>query len=730
MRRRAALVLIAAAGAVAVAGSVVAPYVIAERGWQAAQGRLEQAIGSRLTADGTVQGRLWPSPRLLVAGLAATAPGDPGGAPLVYADRAKIDIGWRALLTGRLDDASIQLRSVRLLAMPLHPPADIRGSFDTAIGRFTATFENGVAQATLRPGAGGVRLETLEFQVGEVAASGSGRIAQEGGTRLVLALEALRWSGAELGRLDIAAIAERDGILVERAALRRSDGGEVGLFGLATAAGGELRFTGGIDARGGPATTGVEAAARLTAQLGRETQRLEIDDIDIRLGASRMTGRSRIDLQAMPQLSAELRADRLEAGDLDATLALAPLLAVPSADLRLRVAQLGWHGAVAEGVVLDVVRQGRDFELRELAARDIAGATLHAAGRFLLASDGAFVFNEFGFRYGQLAGQGRLTVDFGASPLRIEADVQTGPLILDALVPASLPLPPEPTTRRAAAAAAAERKAPAPARSSWSREPLSWPAWPPVAAALHLSAPTIGWRGLRLDVANFAGRLANGVLTVDDLSGLMYGGRIELRGSTPASPGAQPGFAGALRLSDLDLREVLRAYAGVDEISGRLDGAGSLSAVGHTPAELVASLAGNVRLDALQGVVAGVDLPRISARLKQIRRPTDIFQVVRAGLGAGRTPFRSLGGSFRVERGVARSDDLQLVALAGEGRTSGTIDLAGWSVDLLSQFRLTEHPDLPPVALKVSGPIENPRRVFDIQALQSSLTHRGRPATP
>jgi hypothetical protein len=489
-----------------------------------------------------------------------------------------------------------------------------------------------------------------------------------------------------------------------------------------------LRFVGGVDARSPIGTEHLTAAARVTARLGREAQRVEIDDMDVRAGASSLTGQARFDTDATPQLAAELRADRIDVGALDGAkaIALAPLLAVRSGDLRLRVGQLAWRDMAAQGVVIHLMQRDRDFELRELAARDIAGASLHAAGRFVRATDGTFAFNALDFRYGRLEGRGRLALDFTASPIRLQADIRTGPLLLDSVVPAPPLLPPEPMTRRAAAAAA--REAPL-ARRGWSGDPLPWPLLPPITAELHLSAPSIGWRGLQLDVATFDGRLADGALTIEQLSGLIYGGRVEIRGRAPAIGEAAPGFAGTLRLTDVDLRSVLKAYAGVSEIAGRLDGIGDLRVVGQSPAELVASLAGSVQFEIHQGVVNGFDLPGMSARLKHMQRPTDLFEVVRLGLGPGRTPFRSLAGTFHVERGVARTTDLRLLAAAGEGRTRGTIDLPAWSLDLINEFRLTEHPDLLPLTLKVSGPIEAPRRVFDIERLQSSLVRRGRTTT-
>lgn len=729
MRRRAALALIVTVGTAAAAAGVLAPYVIAERGWRALQVRVEQAIGVRVTADGPVQGRLWPNPRVIVAGLEATAPGDPNGPPLLYADHARIDVGWQALLTGRLDSARVQVRNVRVLALPFHPPADIHGSFNPGEARFTADFEGGAGKVTLRPEADGVRLEEIEFHAGPLATAGGGRVWFGSATRAVLGLDHLRWEDDDLGRVDVAATAERDGVLVERASLRARDGGEAALFGLATVGGGEFRFSGGLDATRGDGPDALKAAARVAARLGRDSQRVDVEDVDARSGRTHLTGSARFDSGATPQTAVELRADRVDLATIDAwaALPLVPVFSSQSGELRVRAGHVSWGSASAEGVVLDVAQHDRDFKLRELAARNAGGAPLQATGAFVRGSDGTIAFRSLAFRYGHLEGRGRLAVDVQATPVKIEADLQTGPLIIDAIIPGPPPLPPEPMTRRAAAAALRQANV---VRRDWSGEPLPWPTLPPVMADLHVTAPTIGWRGVRLDAATFAGRLEDGVLNVEELSGLIYGGRVHVSGRAPA-PGAAPhSFAGTLRLNDLDLRQVLEAYAGIREISGRLDGTIDADAQGVSPAELIASLGGKVALNAYEGVVRGVDLGRMSAGLHEIRRPTDLFELARGGLGSGRTPFRALTGTFVLERGAATTEDLRLIAAAGEGRTRGTINLANWTLDLVNEFQLTEHPDLPPLTLKLSGPMDAPRRVFDIQRLQSSLARRGRPSNP
>ena len=91
----------------------------------------------------------------------------------------------------------------------------------------------------------------------------------------------------------------------------------------------------------------------------------------------------------------------------------------------------------------------------------------------------------------------------------------------------------------------------------------------------------------------------------------------------------------------------------------------------------------------------------------------------------GQTRFSSLDGTFRIKKGVLRSNDIRLVADAGEGRATGFANLPRWHMDFDSQFQLTEHPEAPPFGMRAVGPIDDPRRFFKFEKLQSFLLQRG-----
>ncbi len=719
-------VALIAAAALAVLAAILVPFAIADRVWAAAARETAAATGTRIGADGPVRLKLFPAPRLLASNVEI---GNANGASLVHVDRARLELSWGDLLAGRVEAKHIHLRYARILPLPPHPPIDIDIRRNGRSATVAASFEDGAVRAEVEAAPGVLEIRALTIRAEGYSASGSGRLTGGDDPRLDLAFDRIEGGILPVGKGGFAAVLASDGMVIERLSFQGANGFEASFFGLALADHGAIRVEGGLEGRA-PAQAGTaEATARLAAILGGENGRVDITEIDLRSPETRLSGTLRGSLAATPSVAADLR---LEALRLDGAAApppgwLAALGAVPTAELRLRIGRLSWPGSVAEGVILDLTRAGDQVTVRELAARNLNGAPFHAQGRLALAPlDPRAVFDSLVFRYATLVGSGRGSVDLSGAVPRISLEAALdGPLALDAIVPPLPPLPPEPMTRRAAAAAAAAPRPAPPPAAGWSRERFSFPPIPAVEADIRVTAPRLLWRGLRLDEARLDARIGDEALIVDRLSGRLYGGRFELNGRAALAGGA-PSFSGGVSMSDGDLKTALRDYAGINEIAGHLDGYAQFSASGSSAAELMAGLKGVAQVHCRDGTIEGFNLAAMSDGLKRLQRPTDLAEVFRLGLGGGRTPFSALGGTLRIEQGVARLENVRLAARSGEMRTTGNINLAAWTVDIGNQFKLTEHPDLPPFALKLNGRMDAPRRVFDIQDLQAQLVRRGR----
>jgi uncharacterized protein involved in outer membrane biogenesis len=343
---------------------------------------------------------------------------------------------------------------------------------------------------------------------------------------------------------------------------------------------------------------------------------------------------------------------------------------------------------------------------------------------------GFLAAREMSLSIGGLAIEGDATFDRTGVRPKLTADIRFNELALDRLLPArqtaslDAPASAPPTIRLAQASAAPTAPAPPGAAAHrWSRETFDLAPLALLDADLSLAGDGLAWGKWRIERPVAVVALVDGVLRLDRLSGGVFGGTIDATGQIAAGGGqAKSGIT----VRHAALEQALQDAAGIGVLAGRADVDLALASSGRSAAELVARLQGSGRLASRDGAISGIDLPAVSARLNENNRAIDLPGLFR-GLGGGATRYQTLDGNFRIADGVVQSDDLRLVADSGEARADMTIDLPKFLLRSRLELRLTGHPAAPPFAITLDGPLDAPRRIFDVNALESYLVHRRDP---
>ena len=268
-----------------------------------------------------------------------------------------------------------------------------------------------------------------------------------------------------------------------------------------------------------------------------------------------------------------------------------------------------------------------------------------------------------------------------------------------------------------------------PATARWSDEPIDLAVLDRFSGTLTLDADALILGAYRIEQAEIDLASAEGTLTLRALSGRLFDGALEAEGSL--SRASVPKGQGAFRLTGADIGAVLRGAAGVDAVSGRATIDGKFALSGHSAREMVRALAGRATIVSRKGAVEGVDLPAISRQigaLAELDKLDDIASFVAAverSLSGGQTAVRSLDGVIAVRDGQARIETFRIVADGATGDIAGSADLPAWHIDLTALFRLVEHPDAPPVGVRLEGPIDRPERRYLIEEMQAHLVRLG-----
>lgn len=291
-------------------------------------------------------------------------------------------------------------------------------------------------------------------------------------------------------------------------------------------------------------------------------------------------------------------------------------------------------------------------------------------------------------------------------------------------IDANLFLPPQQAAakgdKKAEGAAPAAAAAPG---SHWSKEPFDFAALKAADADVKLASAAIVYKKYRVDKPEVGLSLKNGVLDIRDLKGTMFQGAFLMNGTLDA--GAVPKLSGDVSVAKANIKEALFQAGNIDVAEGTLDFGMNVTGAGASPFDLVSSLNGKGSVNVVNGAVNGFDLGAVSDRLNNIENYVDLVKLLGTSMAGGQTKFSKLGGTFVIEKGVARTNDLQMVAEAANGKGEGYVDLPKWYIDMNTRFTLTKHPDVPPFGMRVVGPLNAPERKFDTKSLEALGVQKG-----
>jgi uncharacterized protein involved in outer membrane biogenesis len=153
----------------------------------------------------------------------------------------------------------------------------------------------------------------------------------------------------------------------------------------------------------------------------------------------------------------------------------------------------------------------------------------------------------------------------------------------------------------------------------------------------------------------------------------------------------------------------------LDLTAGRTDATVALDATGFSPAALLATLDGEAHVTVLDGAMAGLDLPAITAALAG-GDPAAVQPGVVHALDGGATGFTRLDAVVTARRGAVAVQHATLTAPGGTVALTGTLDLPIDTADL--HLAVTPSvPGAPVIGLRLIGPGDAPRRTPELADL-------------
>jgi hypothetical protein len=207
--------------------------------------------------------------------------------------------------------------------------------------------------------------------------------------------------------------------------------------------------------------------------------------------------------------------------------------------------------------------------------------------------------------------------------------------------------------------------------------------------------------------------LSEGRLALEDIRGVLGGGQLDGRIALDGTA-TPPALSGALGLVGATLGAPLLGTP-FDLTAGLVQARGRFTANGHAPAALVATLAGEGRFGVANGVLSGAALAAVATAAEA--EDLAVAQAgIRAALEGGATALERFEGGWRAADGVVTLEEARIVAEGGAiAAVEGSLDATRRALDL--RLLVQAGPaEAPPIALRVTGPVETPRRQGEIAA--------------
>ena len=212
--------------------------------------------------------------------------------------------------------------------------------------------------------------------------------------------------------------------------------------------------------------------------------------------------------------------------------------------------------------------------------------------------------------------------------------------------------------------------------SRWSKAAIDLAALNTMDAAVTATSPKVTFEGAVLESADLGAAVEGGVLTVERLTGRLFGGALTAK-ATATSAGQ---LSAAGQIAGADLTKAGKALGSV--AAGKINADFDVTARGRSEAEIVSSLGGKLNFsgrdldaEALSGSAdAGFGLGGVVLALNQLG---GVLGGPKQGKG-----LADVDAAFTIANGVATSSQLKAVTNVGVASGAGSVDLAAWTVDL------------------------------------------------
>ncbi len=212
-------------------------------------------------------------------------------------------------------------------------------------------------------------------------------------------------------------------------------------------------------------------------------------------------------------------------------------------------------------------------------------------------------------------------------------------------------------------------------RAGWSDARINFAALRGVTAKFRLSANQLTYNNIKIAQANLQATVKGGKLAATLTKFKLYDGAGTLNVNIDAS-GKIPAQRVRLSLVNFDAYTFLKDAAGFESIEGTGAVSLDLAARGSSQRAMVSAMSGAAKFEFTDGAIRGINIAKTMRNLS-----TGVLSGWQEN-AAEKTDFATLGASFRIAKGQAKTSDLRLAGPLVRMTGAGSVDLAARTLKL------------------------------------------------
>jgi uncharacterized protein involved in outer membrane biogenesis len=323
----------------------------------------------------------------------------------------------------------------------------------------------------------------------------------------------------------------------------------------------------------------------------------------------------------------------------------------------------------------------------------------------VVGSDESVSLNGLTGQFGPVKLNGAATIKLGEPRPNIQGDFRAGDIPVDRF------LPPAPEEKKGATKTATKHE--------WSKEPFNTEFLKSFDADVKFRADSLTVKGYKFEQPKFALLVQNGQLRVDGLTGKLFDGDVSLDfafGGAAKNP-----MSLKFDVRNASMTKALQTAANINAVTGTMNLSGDFSGAGASPYELVRSLSGGADLSLTEGIIKGIDMPRLSQGLTALRDNGSLGSLLSSALAGGQTKHKGFAGRVNSTNGVLNLSNMVVELDAAKALLGATVDLPKWSVNSAGRLQLSEHPSTPAIGVNITGLLDGPTVAYDTKAFKKHM---------